>query len=404
MRSFSLLPLMAVTALSLSACGGNDDTGYLGSRDDIIITNRNMPKAAETKAPEPMPEPEMMEDMAKGEIATVKMDAEEKAEAARIAAQEKAIEEAKAEALKPIEGRDAEQAAKIKEAEEAMAKQAAATKAAQETTTTAPKNNPTFAPPAIPEPMKAAMAKEPAPQPAKDPAMQRMGATNMTVPPEYRKPVQTAAQRVPMAPVDNTGDVPPNAKPGECYAKVLIPAVTETVTENVQIAEEQEVLARIVPAQYKIEKEQVLVREARQYWKPGTGPKQRVDQTTGEIMCLVEEPAVYKTIERRVLVEPEKPEYKTVPAQFEKLTKTVIVQPERKEWRRILCETNLTPATIAKIQQALNAKGFDVGPIDGQPGNKTMSALNQYQLKNGLASRGITYETLEHLGVSLAGA
>lgn len=393
MRSFSLLPLLAVTALSLTACGGNDDTGYLGSRDDIIITNRNMPK--EMKAPEPMPEPEMVKEMAEGEIATVKMDAEAKAEAARIAAQEKAIEEAKAEALKPIEGRDAEQVAKLKEAEEAMAKQAAAGAAA----TTVPKMAP------VKEiKVKEVMAKEPITQPT----IQKMGTTQMIPPPELRKPepapVQASAP-APMMPVDNTGNVPPNAKPGECYAKVVIPAVTETITENVQIAEEQEVLARIIPAKYKVEKEQVLVREARQYWKAGTGPKQKVDKTTGEIMCLVEEPAVYKTIERRVLVEPERPEYKTMPAQFEKLSKTNIVQPERKEWRRILCETNLTPGTIAKIQQALQAKGFDVGTVDGKPGSKTMNALNKYQAKHGLASRGgITYETLDHLGVSLAGA
>ena len=197
-------------------------------------------------------------------------------------------------------------------------------------------------------------------------------------------------------------DVPPNAKPGECYAKVLIPAVTDTKSERVQVSEEQKVLSRIIPAQYRVETEQVKVREARQYWKPGKGAVEKIDSATGEILCLVEEPALFKTVEKRVLVEPERPEYKIVPAQFETITSTHVVQPERLEWRRILCNTNVTPATIASIQRALSSKGYKVGPIDGQLGARTMQAINSYQLNNGLASRGITYETLGHLGVPLA--
>ncbi len=215
---------------------------------------------------------------------------------------------------------------------------------------------------------------------------------------------EAAAETVVEKPLQTTRapDVPPNARPGECYAKVLIPAVRETKSERVQISEEQKVLARIVPAQYRVETEQVKVREARQYWKPGHGAVEKVNQATGEILCLVEEPALYKTIEKRILVEPERPEYKVVPAQFETITSSHIVEAERLEWRRILCQTNVTESTIASIQRALAAKGYKSGPIDGQLGSQTMSALNAYQVRNGLASRGITYETLGHLGVPLA--
>jgi hypothetical protein len=399
MRKFSLLTVLATTALSVSACGNSEDTGYLGSRDDIIVTNRNMPPPEPVAVPKMTPEQEA-ELSANGEIATLKQTTEDDAEAARIKAQEQAIAEAKAEALKPIEGRDTPKP----EAEKVAATQTA-------TETTAETKKPEF------KPMKQGIVPASAtqPPPAVEPAAVKatptvppaMETTEMIPPPEHRKPapVETAAASpVPPVPADNSGDIPANAKPGECYAKVLIPAVTETKTERVLVAEEQEVLARIVPAKYEVKKEQVLVREARQYWKPGTGPKQKVDQTTGEILCLVEEPAVYKTVEKRVLIEPEKPEYKTIPAQYETVSKTVTIEPERLEWRRILCETNLTPGTIAKIQQALNAKGFDAGPIDGKPGNQTLKALTAYQKENGLASRGITYETINHLGVSLAGA
>jgi len=135
----------------------------------------------------------------------------------------------------------------------------------------------------------------------------------------------------------------------------------------------------------------------------GIGPVQKLDQSTGEIMCLVEEPAQYKTIEKRVLVEPEKPEYKVIPAQFESITKTEVIQPEHLKWYRILCETNMGTQPIIRIQQALRGKGYDIS-IDGKLGAATINAITDYQTKNGLATRGITYETLEHLGVKLIGA
>ncbi len=230
--------------------------------------------------------------------------------------------------------------------------------------------------------------------------VQPMGTTPMA---SSTVTTTTTSVVTPVVPVGTAGDVPPNARPGECYAKVLIPAVTQNKSERVQVSEEQKVLNRIIPARYRIETDRILVKEARQYWKAGHGPVSKVNDVTGEIMCLVEEPAQYKTIEKRVLVEAEKPEYRMVPAQFETISKTEIIQAERWEWRRILCETNMGSDSIVRIQKALRAKGHNI-VIDGRLGNDTMSALNAYQRKNGLATRGITYETLNSLGVQLIGA
>lgn len=373
------LSTVAVASLSLGACGANDtDSAYLGSRDDIIINNRNLPKEA-VKAE------------AQKKIETVKVDAQAAAaEKIRIAAQEKALMEAKAK----VEG------AKISTAE----------------------------------------------------GIKTMKTTPLGIVEDAPAHVTTsaAATPVPAAPSGSQGDVPPNAKPGECYAKVLIPAVRETTNERVQVSEERKVLARIVPAKYEIQTERVQVSEekkvlariiparyetttervlitpARTFWKPGHGPVTRKNEVTGEIMCLVEEPAVYKnvekrvlvteekpeykilpaefkTIEKRVLVSPEKPEYRLMPAQFDTITRTNVVQQESWEWRRILCETNLGTDSVSRIQRALNAKGYRIA-VDGKLGNETLSALSAYQRKNSLATRGITYETLEHLGVRLIGA
>ena len=347
MRKFSSLAFLAIAVLAVSACSSSDDDLYLGSRDDIIINNNNMPnkKAAE--------------ETVQAKIETVKADSAQ-------AATEEALDRLEA-AVAP-------------------------TATPAPAPTPAPEVAPAAAPDAVTE-----IETQP---------METIGMVNPDAPKTTEvtttASVATTSAAAPL-PVGSAGDVPPNARPGECYAKVLIPAVTQTRSERVQISEEQQVLNRIIPARYEVQRERVLVSEARQYWKAGHGPVTKKDEVTGEIMCLVEEPAVYKTLEKRVLIEPEKPEYRMVPAQFETVTRTDIVQPESWQWQRILCETNMGANSIQRIQQALNSKGYNLA-VDGKLGNATLGAINSYQLKYGLATRGITYETLNHLGVQLIGA
>lgn len=79
--------------------------------------------------------------------------------------------------------------------------------------------------------------------------------------------------------------VPPNAKPGECYARITQPAKFKTVSEKV-IATEASDSVSIVPATYKTVQERVLVSEA----------SERLEVI----------PATYKTVEERILVTPAK--------------------------------------------------------------------------------------------------
>lgn len=288
------------------------------------------------------------------------------------------------------------------------------------------------------------------------------------------------------------GDLlPPNAKPGECYARILIPANYTSKTERVEkkpasyriqvtpakytwgeekvlVKEASEKLRIVpatyswgqekvlvqdasekivsVPATYKTIREKILVKAAYSTWKKGKGPIQKVDNSTGEIMCLVEVPAEYRTVVReeliapattkkvqipaqyrtvkkRVIAEPEKvvkvtipAEYKTIkvkkvsdpakerrveiPAQFATIKKRTKVSDSVLEWRSILCETNTTPNLIRRMQQALAKAGFNPGSTDGRIGSRTMSALTAYQRKQGLASGQITMETLKSLRVA----
>lgn len=287
------------------------------------------------------------------------------------------------------------------------------------------------------------------------------------------------------------GDLyPPNARPGECYARVLvppeyktetrqvtvseqtelvetIPAEYEMVEERIRVKEEEERLEVIpavfewreeqvlvkpehkelvtVPAKYETVTEQVQVKPARTEWKKGRGPIERIDDATGEIMCLVEVPAEFKTITRRVevspattrevltpaeyttvrkqvIVEPAKTvtvvvpaEYRmvsvrkrvkepeerrvTVPAEYATVTEQVVAREADLQWRPILCETNATPELIAQVQSALTREGFYTGPIDGLLGAGTMSAASAYQRSQGIAYGQLTMETLYRLEV-----
>lgn len=356
------LSFLAVALMvTLSACSSTEDDAFLGSRDDIIVKNRNMPT--------PMKAP-VIEEEDTAEIAvTDNVETEAETEADKIVQQ--------AAAQDPITVMDDVKADQDTEAMMDEAVEVAAVEAKP-----------------VQEQSVASTAK-----PMENVAM-RLSPQQQA----QKRAQQAAMEAEKKAKANMSGDLPPNAKPGECYAKVLIPAVVENKDERVQISQEREVLARIIPAKYEIVQEKVLVKEARQYWKKGEGAIQKVDEATGQIMCLVEEPAVYKTVEKRTLIEPERPEYKTEPAQFETITKSHVVTPERMEWRRILCETNVTPAIIMATQRALQTNGYDAGVIDGRYGAKTAAALRKFQADNNLAQHGMTYETLDRLGVSLAGS
>ncbi len=287
--------------------------------------------------------------------------------------------------------------------------------------------------------------------------------------------------------------LPPQAKAGECYARVVIPPVYETTQEKVLAKEaserleitpatytwvdepvlvkeaserlitipavyettEEKILVKEasskmvdVPAEYDTVTEKILVTPARTYWKRGHGLIEKVDNNTGEIMCLIEEPAIYKTVTKRVLKTPATTrettipaEYKTIkkrvlktpattrtevipavydtvrvrkvvtppqekripiPAEYRTVSKREMVQPSSMEWRRVLCETNMDQATVLEIQKALKAKGFNPGALDGIYGRDTGAAVNAFQASRNLPKGGLTYETINALGIDLS--
>jgi len=289
---------------------------------------------------------------------------------------------------------------------------------------------------------------------------------------------------------------PPNPMPGHCYARVLlpatydvskeqvlvkaaeqkikidearyewveeavlvkdassrletVPAVYETVSEKVLIRPEGKKLVTI-PAKYKTESKRILDKPAHTVWKRSKGPidnalKTTYDESTGEVMCLVEVPATYRTIEKRTLVTPEgtqevvtpaeyktvtkkvlktpaqtrevkiPAEYKTVkvqrlvepareqkievPAQYETISRKAKLSDEKLVWREVLCDVNMTKDVIQAMQDRLGRSGHYGGRVDGIFGPKTLRAVNSYAKAKDLPV-GINYiaiETAEALG------
>lgn len=297
--------------------------------------------------------------------------------------------------------------------------------------------------------------------------------------------------------ITNASLFPPDAKPGHCYARVLLPATYsiseekvlvrpaetkvevqearyewaeeavlvkeattrletlpaqyETVNEKVMVRPEGQKLVHI-PAKYEITKEQILDKPAHTVWKRGSGPVDNAllttfDESTGEVMCLVEVPATYKTVEKRTLIEPAitkevttPAEYRTVskkrlktPAQtrevttpaeyetvrvqklaepasereiklpplYETVSKRIKLTDEQLAWREVLCDVNMTSDVVRSIQTELGQAGHYRGAVDGKFGPKTIRAVNIFAKAKNLpvGTNYVAIETAKALGV-----
>lgn len=176
--------------------------------------------------------------------------------------------------------------------------------------------------------------------------------------------------------------LPPDAKPGMCYARVVVPPqykiekvrvvvdkggeklitippkyqwVTEkvlvreasekiiptppvykTVTEKVLVRPEAEKIVVVRPAKYQWVSKRVLVEPEHTVWKRGKALyegsndsilSKKFNPSTGEIMCLVKVPAKYKIIRQKVMVEPPVTKKIKIPAVYKTVRKRVLVKP-----------------------------------------------------------------------------
>ncbi len=207
-------------------------------------------------------------------------------------------------------------------------------------------------------------------------------------------------------------DVPPNAEPGKCYARCLVEDkysyVNESVVDQPRMVQKMKLpaLYKIVydtlvvvpastksytiPAEYEYVKEQVMVTPTTSKWIKGKADAGCLSANPADcqVMCLVEVPAVYKTISKKILKNQAYTRQESIPMQFKIVTREVIVEEARvvdiatpasyktiqkrvlaekggyQVWREILCGNDLTTDKIIQIQKALRANGYNSGPID----------------------------------------
>ena len=96
----------------------------------------------------------------------------------------------------------------------------------------------------------------------------------------------------------------------------LVPAKYEWVEQRVMVSPAARKLVE-VPAQYEQQSQRVMVEEAKTVWKEGRGAIEKIDNGTGNVMCLVEIPAVFKTISKRVVKTPATTRVVEEPARYE---------------------------------------------------------------------------------------
>ena len=163
---------------------------------------------------------------------------------------------------------------------------------------------------------------------------------------------------------------PPDAKPGECYAKVVLPAEYEAVEEQVMVKEPSESISIIpaeydtvkaevgvipethkltpVPANYKEVVETIVVKPAILSWKSSlnedANPVSPVLLTavtssgvdiqnaqSGDCFREYYIPRKFKKISEEILVQGEHNETEVIPPEFETIEKTIIVKPASKK-------------------------------------------------------------------------
>ena len=294
---------------------------------------------------------------------------------------------------------------------------------------------------------------------------------------------------------------PPSAKAGECYVNIHNKPVTESMSQQVlktaasqkvdiipaSYAEGEETvlvkpattMIEVVPATYGTAEEQVLVKpagkrlvpveavfenkseqvlvsEASTFWKRSTvaeaarsGAKEQVAGDDGYVMCLIEKPAVYKTVTNKVMTKGPSTREEEIPAEYTTVTKTVLKTPATTrevavpaeyakvkttklvspasekvteipatydtvtstktvsagswEWRQILCATNSTPTKLQEVEAALSAAGQNPGVVDGIVDSNTLNAIQAYQGAKGLPvdyGRYINIQTVKSLGLA----
>jgi hypothetical protein len=164
-----------------------------------------------------------------------------------------------------------------------------------------------------------------------------------------------------------------DVKPGQCFREFYTPAKFEQKDKEVLIKEEAEdykiteaafeddvetvtvkesyTVKSLVKAVYDTVEEKIEIEPAKAVWKKGTGLVERIDNTTGEIMCLVEVPPKYEVLTKTILKTPATIEETEVPAVTKDIPVKKLVSDAEQEKVKIDAEYTKV-VTRAKVEDA----------------------------------------------------
>ncbi len=108
-------------------------------------------------------------------------------------------------------------------------------------------------------------------------------------------------------------DLPPDAQPGQCFAKCVIPDEYETVTEQI-VSKEASSRLEIIPAKYTTVTEEIMVKEGY------------------NVLTVV--PPTYTTVTEEIVVQDPSSRLEVVPAVYETVTEEILVSPATTQWVR----------------------------------------------------------------------
>jgi hypothetical protein len=128
---------------------------------------------------------------------------------------------------------------------------------------------------------------------------------------------------------------PPKSRHGECWAAATTPAVIETVTEQIVVAEE-------------------------------------VRDDSGRV---------------------------TTPAAFQTKTHQRMVQMREEVWFHVPCPAEVTVNFVASVQRAMKARGLFPHPVTGMMDPETAEAIRRYQADRGLDSPILSLAAAKELGL-----
>ncbi len=189
----------------------------------------------------------------------------------------------------------------------------------------------------------------------------------------------------------NYSSKPSHLKPGECYAKCLMPDQLEIYSDEYPVYIGNDLEEDVEVVIKKIE-----LSPATTKWIKKKADRNCVSANPDDclVWCLVEVPA--ETKELKILVDT------TQSSNYELIKidkKNIVEKGEYVEWKRVLCGDNITRQVIGKIQSALKISGYYQEENSFKLDRKTKTSLKKFQQENNLPMGQLDYETLDALGV-----